>query len=133
MVSSMSMDNRQLGKKGGNQRRRVLRRVDFLIGGVICAIAALAVSVIAAGHAWQPFVPLFFVAILALIALLFGAGAGIAGTLAAALIFAVFLFSPLGKVQVASYTARTNLGWMLLIGIAFSFLFAPPASGLRRE
>lgn len=112
---------------------RVLRHVDFLIGGVICAIAALAVSLIAAGHAWQVFVPLFFLVVLALIALLFGTRAGILGTLAAALIFAVFLFNPLGKLQVANSSARSNLGWMLLIGIAFSFLFAPPTSGLRRE
>jgi K+-sensing histidine kinase KdpD len=124
---------RQQPNHGSTYKGRVLRQVDFLVGAVICMIAALAVSVIAAGHAWQVFVPLFFIAVLALIALLFGARAGILGTLAAALIFAVFLFSPLGKLQVASGSARSNLGWMLLIGIAFSFLFAPPTSGLRRE
>lgn len=121
------------GSKAKFKRAQILRRVDFLIGGVICAIAALAVSVIAAGHPWQVFVPLFFVVVPALIALLFGTRAGILGTLAAALIFAVFLFSPLGKVQVANSSARSNLCWMLLIGLAFSFLFAPPTSGLRRE
>jgi K+-sensing histidine kinase KdpD len=125
----MEKPHSQKGKNMG----RVLRQVDYLIGGIICMMAALAVSVIAAGHAWQSFVPLFFVAVLALIALLFGTRAGILGTLAAAVVFAVFLFSPLGKVQVANDSARANLGWMLLIGIAFSFLFAPPTSGLRRE
>ena len=114
-------------------KTRILRKVDFLIGAVICMIAALAVSVIAAGHSWETLVPLFFIAVLALIALLFGSRAGILGTLAAALVFAVFLFSPLGRLQVASSSARSNLGWMLLIGIAFSFLFAPPTSGLRRQ
>jgi K+-sensing histidine kinase KdpD len=126
------LDNMESGK-AKFKRTQILRHVDFLIGGVICAIAALAVSVIAAGHRWQVFVPLFFVVVPALIALLFGTRAGIFGTVAAALIFAVFLFSPLGKVQIANSSARSNLGWMLLIGLAFSFLFAPPTSGLRRE
>ncbi len=113
------------------QRLRSLHRVNFLIGGLICAIAALGATLVAAGHSWEVSVPLFFSAVLLLTALRFGARAGILGTVAASLIFAVFLFSPLGKLQVANETARANLVWMLLIGIVFSFLFAP-ASGLRR-
>jgi hypothetical protein len=34
---------------------------------------------------------------------------------------------------VADESARGNLGWMMLIGIGFSFLFAPPSSGIRRH
>lgn len=109
------------------------RGIDALIGGGVCVIAALAASALAAGHPWQVWVPLVFSALLLLIALFFGGRAGILGTLLAALVFATFLFSPVGRVHVAGDAARANLGWMLLIGIAFSFLFAPPTSGFRRH
>ena len=110
----------------------ILRRIDSLIGGVVCAIAALLVSALAAGHSWQVWVPLVFSAVLLLTAWFFGLRAGILGTLLAAAVFATFLFAPLGSVRVANEAARTNLGWMLLIGIAFSLLFAPATSGFRR-
>lgn len=99
-----------------------------MIGGLGCALAALAVGALAAGHAWQVWIPLYFSAVLFLTALVFGTRAGLLGTVLAALVFAIFLFSPLAKINVANDTARTNLGWMTLTGIAFSFLFAPQRS-----
>jgi K+-sensing histidine kinase KdpD len=111
---------------------RILGRIDFLIGGLICAITALGACVLAAGHPWNVWVPLFFTGVLLLTALLFGARAGVIGTLAAALVFAEFLFRPMGSLRVSSAVARSNLGWMLLIGIALSFLFAPPRSKFRQ-
>ena len=113
-------------------RMRILGRIDFLIGGLICAIAALGACMLAAGHPWNVWVPLFFTGVLLLTALRFGARAGVLGTLAATLVFAEFLFQPLGSPHVASALARSNLGWMLLIGIALSFLFAPPTSKFRQ-
>jgi K+-sensing histidine kinase KdpD len=101
---------------------------EFLVGGLVCALAALAASALAAGHSWQAWIPLLFSAILFLTALIFGAKAGLLGSVLAAVVFAMFLFSPIGKISVADQTARTNLGWMILTGIAFSFLFAPPRS-----
>lgn len=119
-------------KTHSSARTPILRRIDSLLGGVVCAIAALVVSALAAGHPWQVWVPLAFSAVLLLTAWFFGLRAGILGTLLAAVVFAVFLFSPAGSMRVASETARANLGWMLLIGIAFSLLFAPATSGFRR-
>ncbi len=110
----------------------ILRRIDSLIGGVICAIAALVVSALAAGHSWQAWVPLVFSAVLLLTAWFFGLRAGILGTLLAAAVFATFLFAPRGSMRVANDAARANLAWMLLIGIAFSLLFAPATSGFHR-
>jgi len=115
-----------------SSRLRKLRRLDFMIGGLFCAVAALGACFLAAGHPWQASVPLVFSVVVLLTAMRFGARAGIAGTLLAAVIFAVFLFKPLGSLQVAGETARANLIWMLLIGIVLSFLFAPPTSGVRR-
>ena len=107
--------------------------MDAAIGGLVCALAALALSAAANGHTWKNTAPLIFTVVLLVIAGLFGSRAGIIGTVVAAMIFASFLFSPLGNMQVADQSARSNLGWMMLIGIGFSFLFAPPSSGMRRH
>jgi len=103
------------------------------IGGLMCMLAAFAATALAAGHAWEVWVPLLFNAVIFLIALVFGVRAGLLGTLLAALVFAVFLFPPTGRIEVADPAARTNLGWMMLTGIAFSFLFAPSGSRFRRR
>ncbi|MGB8129219.1 MAG: hypothetical protein WCG81_05465 [Candidatus Angelobacter sp.] len=107
--------------------------MDAAIGGLVCALAALALSAAANGHSWRNFAPLIFTVVLLLIAGLFGSRAGVIGTLAAALIFASFLFSPMGNIHVTDEAARGNLGWMMLIGIGFSFLFAPPTSVIHRH
>lgn len=122
--------------RGRDERRRqtlrLLGRADSLVGGMISGTAAIAASMVAGGYPWRSLVPLLFSVVLLIIALVFGARAGIIGTLLAAGIFAAFLFQPLGRLRVLDEGARTNLGWMLLIGIGFSFLFAPPTSRLRR-
>jgi K+-sensing histidine kinase KdpD len=110
-----------------------LPMADAAIGGALCAIAAVVASIVASGHSWKTLVPLAFTFVLLLNARLFGTRAGLVGTVLAALVFASWLFSPTGSIQVASDSARANLGWMLLIGVGFSFLFAPPTSGFRRH
>ena len=107
--------------------------MDAAIGGLVCALAAVGFSAAAEGHPWKNVAPLIFTAVLLVTAAIFGARAGILGTVLAALIFAGFLFGPVGSIQVANDSARANLGWMLLIGIGFSFLFAPPSSTIRRH
>jgi K+-sensing histidine kinase KdpD len=107
--------------------------MDAAIGGLVCALAALALSAAASGHGWKNLAPLIFTGVLLLIGGLFGSRAGIIGTVLAAMIFASLLFNPMGNIQVADESARGNLGWMMLIGIGFSFLFAPPTSGIRRH
>jgi K+-sensing histidine kinase KdpD len=107
--------------------------LDSLIGASLSGMAAVAASRVAIGHTWDVSVPLVFVAILLVISVIFGARAGILGTIVAALVFAVFLFHPLGKLSVASDAARANLAWMLLLGISLSFLFAPQDSTFRRH
>src|SRR5262249_45360689 len=93
--------------------------IDAAIRGVLCGIAAVAASAVAAGHPWKNMVPLVFILVLLLIAGLFGTRVGILSTVLAAVIFAGFLFAPTGSIDVASDSARSNLGWMLLVGIAF--------------
>jgi K+-sensing histidine kinase KdpD len=115
------------------ERLRRLRFVDSLIGALLCAIAAVGVSAVAAGHTWTVSVPLVFTAILLLVSSIFGSRAGILGTIMAAMIFATFLFKPMGSIHVGDEAAKSNLAWMLLLGIAFSFLFAPSTGGYRRH
>lgn len=115
------------------RKRRRRQIVDSVLGALLSAIAAAGASVVAIGHSWEVSVPLVFVTILLLISAFFGARAGILGTIMAAVIFAIFLFRPLGSVQVGSDTARANLAWMLLLGISFALLFAPSSSGFHRH
>lgn len=68
--------------------------------------------------------PLLFIAVLFVAAMRFGAMSGIFGGLAAALIFAYFLFTPIGSLRVERSPARDNLGWMLLVGIPVSYFVA---------
>jgi K+-sensing histidine kinase KdpD len=121
------------GMKTAAERCWMAPLMDVAIGGLVCALAAVGFSAAAQGHTWKNLAPLIFTAVLLVTAAIFGARAGILGTVLAALIFAGFLFGPVGSIQVANDSARANLGWMLLIGIGFSFLFAPPSSTIRRH
>jgi K+-sensing histidine kinase KdpD len=125
------MKNNVVNQEVKRRRRRHL--LDSVAGALLSALAAAGASIVANGHTWEVSVPLAFVAILLVISLIFGARAGILGTLLAALIFATLLFKPFGKIQVADEVARANLAWMLLLGISFSFLFAPSTGGFRRH
>jgi hypothetical protein len=121
------------GMKTAAERLWTVPLMDAAVGGLVCALAALGFAAAADGHAWKNLAPLIFTAVLLITAAVFGARAGILGTVLAALIFAGFLFGPVGSIQVTNESARANLGWMLLIGIGFSFLFAPPSSTIRRH
>jgi K+-sensing histidine kinase KdpD len=103
-----------------------------LMGGFICALAALGVSALAAGRSWEAWTPLMFSSVLFLAALAFGSRAGLLGSVLSALVFTIFLFGPNGRIGLANETARMNLGWMTLTGIAFSLLFAPADSRMPR-
>lgn len=115
------------------RKRWLQHMLDSLIGTVLCGLAAVGASIVAIGHSWEVSMPLVFVAILLVIAFVFGARAGVLGTIIAAIIFAIFLFRPAGSLQTGNDVARMNLAWMLLLGIVFAFLFAPPNSGFRRH
>jgi len=91
--------------------------------GIIAALAAMAVP----NNSERAVLPLIFLAVVITLALRFGEGAGILGTLIAGGIFAYFLFAPVGSFRIGNEAAKTNLGWMLLVGISASFLLSPPS------
>ena len=121
------------GMRTAAERLWTVPLMDAAIGGLVSALAAVAFSAAANGHEWKSLAPLMFTAVLLVVAAVFGARAGVLGSVLAAMVFAGFLFGPVGSIHVADESARANLGWMLLIGIGFSFLFAPPKSPIRRH
>ncbi len=99
-----------------------------MAGAVLCAVVAAGMTAIFADHTNREILPLAFLIVITPVALYFGAVAGIFGSLCAAAVFAIFLFPPIGSPVVEDLAERSNIGWMLLGGIAISYLFAshPP-------
>lgn len=97
------------------------------VGVVICAWTAALLCLLFHGHRAGTLVPVAFIAIVTLVAIRFGLFAGFLGATVSALIFAMFLYQPLGSVSVESQGARMNLAWLIIGGLACSYLLAPSA------
>jgi len=101
----------------------------WMAGAVICTGAAAMMTAIFSDRSGREMLPLVFLAVITLVAVYFGVVAGVIGSLAAAVIFSIFLFPPLGSPIVNDISERANVGWMLLGGLALSYLFAPHPPG----
>jgi K+-sensing histidine kinase KdpD len=99
----------------------------WIIGSAVCAGTAGLMVAIFREQPGRESLPLVFLAVITLVALYFGVAAGILGSLSAAVVFALFLFPPLGSPLINDLSERSNVGWMLLGGITISYLFAPRA------
>ena len=117
----------------GFKHRGLLPMVDSLVGASICGLIAVLASALAQGHRWQIITPLLFTSVLLLISIIFGVRAGVLGTLVATVIFALLLFHLKGDIKVADQAVKGNLAWMLLLGLCFSFFFAPSSATFRRH
>ena len=102
-----------------------LRSLDVVIGILLCGSGASLMALIFHRSSYVALVPLWFLAVLFAVALRFGFLAGVLGSVLAALIFAVFLFHPYGSLSVENLSARSNLAWMVLGGLVFSYLLGP--------
>lgn len=100
------------------------------IGTLLSAALAVLVSMLFARSTWRGVLPLAFVAVLILLSRRFGVAVSVTGSITAAIIFSLMLFTPLGSAAVESEAARTNLGWMVLGSVAISYLLYP---GAREE
>src|SRR5690242_2403690 len=105
--------------KNAAEKLRTDHLLDAATRAAIRALAAVASTLVAEGHPWKDMVRLAFIVVLLLIAGSFGVRTGLLGTILAALVFAMFLLAPTGSLNVTDDSARSNLGWMLLIGLAF--------------
>jgi K+-sensing histidine kinase KdpD len=101
-----------------------LRRINTVIGVSLCATLATFAAILFSANPHKNWLPILFIAVLLVAALRFGAVSGLFGGVAAALIFAYFLFAPVGSLRIERQDARDNLGWMLLVGIPASYFVA---------
>ena len=92
---------------------------------VLAAWSAALLCIVFRGRSSSAFVPLAFLVIVILVALRFGAVAGMLGSAIAAVIFAFFLYRPMGDIKVEDPAAKMNLAWLVLGGLACSYLLAP--------
>jgi K+-sensing histidine kinase KdpD len=102
--------------------RRWHGRFRYVAGTGLCVSAAAMAAIAFRGSGLAGVLPLFFLVVVIVVAELFGSGAGILGTLAAALIFAELLFAPLLSIRVGDAAERNALIWMVLGGIIGSEL-----------
>jgi K+-sensing histidine kinase KdpD len=101
----------------------------LLCGGVAAALSFAFQSQEIEFRAKLPFLLLILIVLVARKA---GEAAAILGTVAAALVFALLLFQPLGNVGVANKPARASLAWFLLGGMVCAHLLSPPSARSRR-
>jgi K+-sensing histidine kinase KdpD len=106
------------------------RSVTAGLGVVVCAwTAALLSFFLHTGHEQRLIAPIMLLIVVALVALRCGVIAGVLGSAVGALILAVFLYQPLGSPTIANKDARTNLAWLILGGLAFSYLLGQRSGG----
>jgi hypothetical protein len=101
------------------------RPLNVVIGTLLSAVFASILTLLFHRSTLRGFLPLAFVVVLVLLSRKFGVGVSLTGSLIAAIIFAAFLFPPLGSARVESEAARANLGWMVLCAVAVSYLLYP--------
>lgn len=85
-----------------------------------------------AGRPSRVFVPLLFVAVLIHLSYRYGVLVSVIGSAIAALIFARFMYTPIGSYGIENATAKANLGWMILGAICVSYLLFPPMTNRKR-
>jgi K+-sensing histidine kinase KdpD len=95
--------------------------IDTAIGAAMCGIAAAALSLLMADVPGKPLLPLLFIIVLVAAALRYGVLSAILGSVMATMIFAYFLFVPVGSLTVKKGDARNNLAWMLVVGIPAAY------------
>ncbi len=111
------------------KERAKLGKVRPVVGILICAACASLFALFFNGHAGRVIVPIIFLCVVFLVAVRYGVSAGVLGSVLATLIFATFLFAPLGSPQVDNKAARSNLAWLVLGGLAISYLLGSTPGG----
>jgi integral membrane sensor domain MASE1 len=112
---------------------KLLKAVDTAIGTLLCASAALMLSLMFNQTRLEVALPLICMAIVVAVAARFGVATGVFGSLACALLLAYFVYAPEGSFRISDVRARGNISWLLLGGISLSFLFAPNRSRDKSE
>ena len=110
--------------------RSLKKSIISAIGVLICAwSAALLTFAFHEFPAKATMVPIAFLVVVVLVSIRCGIASGVIGSALAALIFATFLYAPLGSPQIASKAARANVAWLVLGGLSISYLLGSTSSG----
>jgi len=106
---------------------RIRDRFRPVLGSVLCAALSAAVSFLGRSQTGKSALPIWFLAVVTVIVFRFGSLAGVLGTILSAMIFAAYLFEPLGRLAVHNTDQKNNLMWMVLVGLAISMFGQPQA------
>lgn len=126
-VSQGSVVQRLPGARGW---RRI---IGPLLGLALSAAAATLAVILFRDRPSRVLVPTGFLVVIVFIARVWGRVAGVLATATAALAFAFVLFNPVGSWIVNDDAARTNLGWMILGGMAVSYFLGRQKHGQERQ
>jgi K+-sensing histidine kinase KdpD len=96
----------------------------WVFASVACAAAAGVLSVFFKSSASRALLPLVCLVLIVVVAMRYGARAGIIGSVLATVVFAFSLFPPLGQFRIDDPTERANVVWMFLGGISLSYLLS---------
>jgi Kef-type K+ transport system membrane component KefB len=97
------------------------RTVGPVFGIIVSVVLSVVFTLIFRERPSRVLIPAGFLIVITLIARMWGRVAGVLATATAALVFAFVLFNPVGSWIVNDDAARTNLGWMMLGGMAISY------------
>lgn len=100
----------------------------LLVGTALSIVVAALMALLFARTPMRAVLPLLFIAVLVLLSRRYGVAVSLLGSAFGALIFAHFLFAPVGSLRVESESARASLAWMVLGAVTISYLLYPPAS-----
>jgi K+-sensing histidine kinase KdpD len=98
--------------------------LESIVGLALFTFLSVTAAVTTRQTPYQTSVPLLFIILAALVAFFIGRRAAYFGLVAAAVVFAVMLFKPLGSWHVDEQGARVSLAWMLMGGLAAAWIFA---------
>lgn len=90
-------------------------RLTPMLAALVCASFAFVVSVAAQKKSDNSTIPLWFLAVVLVVVLRYGALAGVLATTLSGLVFATYLFEPLGTVAIKDADQKNSLMWMLII------------------
>lgn len=96
---------------------------DATLGFVACAAAAGVITAFLRRSSGVESLPLLFLVIVAVVAHRFGTSGAIVGLVSGGIVFAEFLFPPIGELRIDDDPARTNVVMMLLFGMAVAYFY----------
>ena len=116
-------------------RAKILSILRVVGAVVFCSGIATLLSLIFQSHEleFRAKLPFLLLVLIVVVARKQGEAAAILSTISAAMIFAMFLFHPLGSFGVLGKTARSSLAWFLLGGMVCAHLLCPPPKLPKRS